>query len=521
MGKDDVSDTARKFGTQPTAEAFKRKVEEELKKAQANNGSQQTGGSFADHIEEETTPFPLECLPSPYRDMAEAAAMSANLPVVLTVLAVLAVLSSGISKKLKIRSGPNRLTPAILYLIGFVQSGLGKSESVRLILEPMFRIQEEFRRKWKQQEIHRVEARIRRIDVRIKKTEKDLANCKNDADAQRLETDLENALREKQQAQENLICPKLWTEDVTVERLATLLERNDEMISSISSDAGIAIQNILGRQNKLKMTDDCLYCQGYSLGAVDVERQTRGPVSLSEPAINLFWLTQPDKVALMYGNKTLVSGGFLPRCLVTDPDAEPQEITGFESPIPDRIRDTFNQHVFEIFCAFRCSKQDAIIVHPEASAYELMVDHYNQSVRRRKSELRDIAPFAARFTENAWRLALCLHVAKYGKAAVNHAVSLETAQDAIKIVNWFELELLRIMHRGRARALKEALAELIRFIEGKTGRETTMRELKRAGWNEYDVERLVQHSEGRLEITDKPPGRNGGRPSKTVRLTKK
>src|SRR5258706_2499596 len=114
MGKDDVSDTARKFGTQPTAEAFKRKVEEELKKAQANNGSQQTGGSFADHIEEETTPFPLECLPSPYRDMAEAAAMSANLPVVLTVLAVLAVLSSGISKKLKIRRGPNRLTPAIL-----------------------------------------------------------------------------------------------------------------------------------------------------------------------------------------------------------------------------------------------------------------------------------------------------------------------------------------------------------------------------------------------------------------------
>ncbi len=111
-----------------------------------------------------------------------------------------------------------------------------------------------------------------------------------------------------------------------------------------------------------------------------------------------------------------------------------------------------------------------------------MVDHYNQSVRRRKSELRDIAPFAARFTENAWRLSFCLHVAKYGKAAaVNHAVSLETAQNAIKIADWFELELLRIMHRGRTRALKEALAELIRFIEGKPGRETTMRELKRAG----------------------------------------
>jgi hypothetical protein len=56
---------------------------------------------------------------------------------------------------------------------------------------------------------------------------------------------------------------------------------------------------------------------------------------------------------------------------------------------------------------------------------------------------------AARWTENGWRIAVALHVAKHGAAASPHQLEEETAAAALKARDWFCQEQLRLLYSGR------------------------------------------------------------------------
>src|SRR5262249_42552460 len=194
--------------------------------------------------------------------------------------------------------------------------------------------------------------------------------------------------------------PKIYTEDCTAERMATLLQLNQEQLTLLSEDASKAIQILLGRYNKLQMVEDTLLVKGYSLDPFVVDRQTRAPVDLQEPCINLFWLTQPDKISTLFGNEALTSGGFIPRCLVADTRCEPRKITGHEEPIPLVVRERFDQLVTALFKKFRGSvgsdsSSGIVLIHPTPEASQKMIEHFNSVVDRRRGELRDINSFAA------------------------------------------------------------------------------------------------------------------------------
>jgi hypothetical protein len=79
----------------------------------------------------------------------------------------------------------------------------------------------------------------------------------------------------------------------------------------------------------------------------------------------------------------------------------------------------------------------------------MLVDYHNRVVDLRKSELRDVASFTVRWAENAYRVALVLHAGLQGADAHNHPIHGETAASAIRIIQWFEAELLQILSKGR------------------------------------------------------------------------
>jgi hypothetical protein len=75
--------------------------------------------------------------------------------------------------------------------------------------------------------------------------------------------------------------------------------------------------------------------------------------------------------------------------------------------------------------------------------------HHNQLIRRRKSDLKDVRIFAARWTEWAWRIAACLHAATFLEKAEEHALTMETAVKAVAIADWFSEQALSILHEQR------------------------------------------------------------------------
>jgi len=221
----------------------------------------------------------------------------------------------------------------------------------------------------------------------------------------------------------------------------------------------------MGRYTKGSATDEAIYLKAFSGDALRVDRISRAPVVLEKPCLSVLLLVQPDKLELLLGNQSLSDGGLLPRFLVCHTRCEPQEI-GEETPeIPASVESAYRNLIRDLLALYRLAVCPAT-VQPTDEARQAMNEHHNKIVRRRKSggDLKDVTSYASRWTEQAWRIAVCLHAAKHGKDAVSNTLYLETAQRAIAIADWFAGQQLEILSAGRDKVKQEKRDEVLALL---------------------------------------------------------
>lgn len=105
------------------------------------------------------------------------------------------------------------------------------------------------------------------------------------------------------------------------------------------------------------------------------------------------------------------------------------------------------------------------VIQPTPEAWQRLVDYHNEIVERRKAELRDITGFAARWAEQAWRLAVVLHAGLHGAEAHHHRLELATAENAVRLAEWFANEQLQILAKSRRQAAKKVEEEVIELMQ--------------------------------------------------------
>ncbi len=77
--------------------------------------------------------------------------------------------------------------------------------------------------------------------------------------------------------------------------------------------------------------------------------------------------------------------------------------------------------------------------------------YHNRIVDTRADDLADVGAFAARYAENAWRVAVVLHAAQWAGEARHEQLTKETAANAVRIVEWFASSQLAILAKGPSR----------------------------------------------------------------------
>jgi hypothetical protein len=174
-----------------------------------------------------------------------------------------------------------------------------------------------------------------------------------------------------------------------------------------------------------------------------------------------------------------------------------------------------------IFClleTYRLADERFTIV-PTSEALRALNDHHDAIVKRRRGELRDVTGYAARWNEQAWRIAVCLHAGTNGSQGHEQPVSFETAQRAIALTDWFAAEQLRILNVGRTQRKIERLQRLKELIVQQYNGEVTLRTLQRNnGFEPAETRELVARFPQTLIIERHE---TGGRPSEIVRVSKK
>ncbi len=87
--------------------------------------------------------------------------------------------------------------------------------------------------------------------------------------------------------------------------------------------------------------------------------------------------------------------------------------------------------------------------------------------RRRRDDLRDVTTYAARYDEQAWRIAVCLHAVRHGQAAGECGLAADTAVAAIAMADCFALQQLRILERGPQMVRQTLLEEVLQLLADK------------------------------------------------------
>jgi len=456
-------------------------------------------------------PFPTDCLPAAAGEMARAIAVAERVPESLTGCCVLGILSAAIGAGLQVQSGAQRMTRGNQFILGSGESGTGKSESFRHAARPLFEYEKEIIEQWRIGVLPGIQADKELIESEIAALKKGVG--KNDAGLDREATrrKLEEKKKRLLEIEVLLQAPVLTCEDITTERLASLLSKRGEVLASLSPDAGSIVNNLLGRYNKADRTDESIYLKAYSGDSVKVDRVGRDPVVLHHPCLTVLWLTQPDKVDTLLGERSLTDGGMIPRLLICHTNCQPKHITNEQQGIPDEVLSAYNKLIRELLETYR-QASEAQTLKPVPAAMQILNDHHNAIVDRRLTDLKDVTSFAARWTEQAWRLSVVLHAAQHGAQAHSHPVSIATATAAITLADWFAAQQLAILSGGRWQAKrdrqKDVLVLLADFPDGITARDVYRARIAKTADEARELLATMEQ-DGILEGKDNKPEHGG------------
>jgi replicative DNA helicase len=456
-------------------------------------------------------PFPLEVLPGAAGDMARSIVDAERVPESLAGVSVLGIVSASIGAGLQIRSSASRVTPGNLYILASADSGTGKSQAFRHAARPFMEYEAEIVKRWKMETLPGLQAERETLDAEIQRLKKDAGKADDGMERERIRQDMEQRKARLLALDAEMQSPVLSVEDVTTERLAVLLSKRGECLASLSPDAVAIVANLLGRYNRLDRTDEGIYLKAFSRDFIRVDRQSRDPVFLQEPCLAVLWLTQPDKLEILLGERSLTDGGLIPRLLPCHTNAQPQHVDPDAPGILQSVLDGYRQLVHDLLTEYRLARESRIII-PSPAAMTLLTDYHNAIVDRRKNELKDVTSYAARWAEQAWRISVVLHAAEYGRQAHDHELTHATAIHATEMMDWFAAQQLDILSGGRWKAQRDRRNEVLSlFAEMPDG--ITARDVYRARiCRDADEARLLlasMETEGVLLGNDVTPERGG------------
>ncbi len=260
-------------------------------------------------IDEFTLPsFPVDALPKPVRDYVLAVAESTQTPVDMSASAALGVLSICTQGKYRIRGKPDWVEPLNLYVVIIAEPSERKSAVISFTTKPL----NEFEAEYNRQNAAALESsrmRKRILERRQKSLEEQMAKGKAE------QSDLD-AIAEEIALFKEKTPLRLYVDDITTEKLTSVLADGDGKAAIVSAEGGI-FDMLSGLYTKTVNIDVLL--KGHSGDSIRVDRIGRNSESIMNPALSVLLAVQPNVLSGMMQNGTFRGRGLTARFLYCMP----------------------------------------------------------------------------------------------------------------------------------------------------------------------------------------------------------
>ena len=375
-------------------------------------------------------PFPVDALPQAIADYVRAVAESTQTSVDMAGSIAISVLSTCLQKKYRIQGKSDWVEPLNTYVIVIAPPSERKSSVLHLMLQPVNDYEVEYNKtNAAAVEAGRMQKRV--LERRQKALEEKVA--KGNADPEELER-----IAQEVADFEEVNPLQLYVDDITTEKLVSVIASNHGHASLISSEGGI-FDTLSGIYTRNVNIDVML--KGYSGDTIRVDRIGRDSESIMDPALTILLMAQPNVVSAVLSNTTFRGRGLTARFLYSMPVSSVGSRRYRSEAVTDSIYRAYERLVVNLLDDEYPEKPQTITLSPEADReLEAFANWLEPKLTTGYAEMAD---WAGKLVGNVLRIAglLCRAAAyqSHDFLDVHSAltVSGETMQNAIRLGRYF------------------------------------------------------------------------------------
>ena len=337
-------------------------------------------------------PFPVDAYPESIRNYVTALAESTQTPVDMAASSVIPVLSVCAQGKFKVRAKADWDEPLNTYLLNVMEPSERKSAVENAMIRPINNYEIDYNNRAASLiESSRMQKHI--LERRQKALEEQAAKGKDvKAELNDIAVEIAGFHEEKPL--------KLYVDDITTEKLASVLSDNNGRAAILSTEGGI-FDTLAGIYSKNVNIDVML--KGYSGDCIRVDRIGRGCESIMDPALTILLMAQPSVLSGLMNNNTFRGRGLTARFLYCVPASGIGKRKYRSEPVPDNVYVNYEMTVKNMLKDKYPDKPETISLSPEAD--KLIEAFADELESKLNNEYQDIKDWAGKLIGNTHRIA--------------------------------------------------------------------------------------------------------------------
>ena len=271
-------------------------------------------------------PFPVDALPSYLSQYVTAVAESTQTPVDMAGTVAVSILSACLQGKYRIQGKPDWTEPLNTYALVIAAPSERKSAVTHMMVKPLNDYELRYNREHASEvETSRMEKKVldRRQRILVDEYAKGKAT----------QADIEDIAQQIADFYE--VSPlQLYVDDVTPEKLVSVMSANKGKSALISTEGGI-FDTLAGAYSRIVNIDVML--KGYSGDTIRVDRIGRDSEYIVSPALTILLMTQPSVVSSVLSNNTFRGRGLTARFLYCMPESQVGSRTYHSTPVDPEL----------------------------------------------------------------------------------------------------------------------------------------------------------------------------------------
>lgn len=364
----------------------------------------------------------MDALPEVIRRYVLAVAESTQTTVDMAAVEALGVVSLCSQGKYFIRGNADWAEPLNTYTVVILPPAERKSSVLSMMIHPV--------EVYEKMENERRSSEIIKSQMELSKLEKEKRSLVERASkGKATEEDIKNKAKEiaKYEPVKSL---RLFVDDVTSEKLTSVLDENNGCAAVVSAEGGIfdIISGLYSRNVNIDV-----FLKGHSGDTIRVDHIGRASESIIHPALTMVLAVQPEVLNGLMSNNTFRGRGLTTRFLYSMPKSTVGSRSFSTEPIPEGVRVRYQ----DLIEAILSSDNEQQPISLDDGAEEVLETLFNEVEGRLKGDLAEIPDWAGKFVGSVLRISGILHVMKYPKDSMFDSVDKATMENAVTIGRYF------------------------------------------------------------------------------------